>query len=824
MVTAILFVLRPGANGLRKRIVTAISLAVGRRVDVQWVKLRLLPQPGFDLENFVVYDDPAFSAEPMLQASEVTATLRLRSLVRGRIEIGRLTLKEPSFNLVRNDAGHWNVASLVERAARTPAAPTSAAKGDRHPVFPYIEGDTARINFRIGAEKKSYALTDAEFALWLESPNQWGMRMRAVPVRTDFNLTDTGILSVNGTWLRSTNLQQTPMKMTVQWTRGQLGQVTKLFYGTDKGWRGELTLTTVFAGTPANLQVNTQAAVQDFRRYDIVPSESLRLSTSCNATYSSPEHVISQILCVAPVGQGMLSAQGSISAPTGPRSYELNFSARDVPIQAIAALARRAKKDLPQDLSASGTLDGDFSIQTSAETKSLQLNGTGEATAFHLISQATSTELDLGTVPFEWAANAAEKNSSAKQKRDSDDTVASIGPFSVKLGKGHTVNVRGTLGRSAYRVAMTGDAEVKRLLQAAQTIGIHAPQPVADGNARLSLQIAGSWSGFAAPEVTGTADLSDVRAETRSLNGPVEIASASVALSDTGVRVSKLHASGGGTNWTGSLSFPRRCQSLATCPVDFDLQADTVAFEELHAWLTPQSRKRPWYRFLSPSTPAGPPILLSVNATGKLQTGRLLVHGVKAANVSTRLEVRDGKLNLSDVRAELLGGTHDGSWQADLSATPPTYSGSGSFEKIVLDQVSEAMHDGWVTGTGQASYEFATHGSDIDALLANAALRLDFDARSGQLPHIRLADGGSPVHINRFTGRLTLQDGSFHIERAKLETPSGNYIVSGTASTAQKLDVLFTRSGTRGFSITGTLSSPRVAPANLSETRAALKE
>ena len=88
----------------------------------------LLPRPGFDLENLVVYDDPAFGAEPMLRASEVTAALRLTSLVRGRLEIARLDLTEPSLNLVHGAGGRWNLEALLERTAHMPLAPT--AKGE----------------------------------------------------------------------------------------------------------------------------------------------------------------------------------------------------------------------------------------------------------------------------------------------------------------------------------------------------------------------------------------------------------------------------------------------------------------------------------------------------------------------------------------------------------------------------------------------------------------------------------------------------------------------------------------------------------------------
>lgn len=827
VVVIALFIFRPGANGLRKRIVASISMALGRKVEVQWVKIRLLPTPGFDLENFVVYDDPAFSAEPMLRASEVTANLRLRSVFRGRLEIGRLRLKEPSFNLVRNEQGRWNLSSLVERAAHIPATPTSHTKPESRPVFPYIEADNGRINFRIGTEKKSYALTDADFALWLESENQWGMRLRAVPVRTDYNLTDTGTLRVNGSWLRSDAVLDTPLKVTLEWDHAQLGQVTKLFYGTDKGWRGEITLSTVLSGKPANLQVNTQAAIQDFRRYDIVPSQSLRLATTCNANYSSADHVVSQIMCVSPVGNGSITLDGNIAAPTGPRSYDVAFTAQDVPIQSIISLVRRTKKDLPDDLLATGTLSADVSARTLEQSHNLQWSGKAETTDFRLHSNVTNTELALGTIPFEVVSNSPlpvthRPISHQNTNLAADKAVATIGPFNLTLGKGHTVLVNGSIAHSGYQLSLKGDAPVQRVLQVAQTFGLRAPQPAADGDAKLDLQISGSWSGFAAPLATGTVQLHSVRAEARGLNGPVQIESANILLADSGVRVSNLAAWAGGTRWTGSLSFPRQCTSLTSCPAKFNLQADTIFFDRFHTWLSPQLQKRPWYRFLSASEQPGPSLLLSLNASGDLVANRLFARGITANRVSASVSLHDGKLQLSNITADLLGGRHRGEAEAVLAAKPPTYSGRGAFDGVLLGQLATAMHDGWITGEGGAKYQFATTGKTSKDLLSNATATIDFDTRGGELAHIKLDDTSGPLRVRRFTGRLTLQDGSFHIEQGKLDTAAGIYLVSGTASLGQKLDVTFARSGGRGFNITGTLSFPRVLPA-ASEARAALK-
>ena len=77
-----------------------------------------------------------------------------------------------------------------------------------------------------GREKKPYTLTNADFSLWQDSEDAWGVRLRAQPLRTDLNLNDTGILRVNGTWLRAAALRETPLNFAIEWDRPQLGQLT----------------------------------------------------------------------------------------------------------------------------------------------------------------------------------------------------------------------------------------------------------------------------------------------------------------------------------------------------------------------------------------------------------------------------------------------------------------------------------------------------------------------------------------------------------------------------------------------------------------------
>jgi hypothetical protein len=828
----VLFLVRPGAERLRTRIVRSISLALGRPVDVGSVTLRLLPQPGFDLQNFVVHEDPEFGAEPVLQSSDVVATVRVSSLLRGQLEIARLSLTEPSINLVRNSEGRWNLEKLVERAASTPVAPTSKTHREARPGFPYIEADHGRINFKFGQEKKPYALTEANFALWQDSENTWGMRLKAQPMRTDFNLSDTGLLAMNGSWQRSVNLHETPVQFTLQWQGAQLGQVTKLTLGQDKGWRGSVRLSAQLTGTPKDLTVETEGSIEDFRRYDISGDPALRLAARCSGHYSSTDHVLSTLACRAPVGDGDITLNGSIAPMPGSRAYDLTLIVESLPLQPMVELARRVKKNVPPDIVAAGKLNANITLQrpSSSTGAGLAWQGGGEVLALNVRSPLTNTRLALDKIPFTISSSSSDDRgmkSSAERGRGTVvparmDPRVDVGPFSLALGKTPSATVRGQFSRSGYNFLVQGDAEVQRLLEMARTIGLPAPQPAASGDARISLRVGGGWAGFAAAAVTGTAQLHSVRARVRGLNEPVEISSGSIELTPATTEVRKLTASVGENTWHGSVAIPRQCEKAQACSIVVDLHADEFVSDELSSLVNELPRKEPWYRFLS--SPAQPkPYLASIHAVGKLTANRVVLHNLVANRVSADVELEQGRLQLSNLRGEVLGGRHTGDWEVDFTVNPPTYHGNGSLEKVALGQVAEAMHDAWITGTANVEYRAETSGWTKAELLSNADAGFQVEARDGSLPHLALAGESSPLRVNRFVGRLQLRAGKFEVDQGKLQTPGGIYQLSGTASLGRVLDFKLARDGARGFNITGTVEQPRVAVSTAPETQAALK-
>jgi hypothetical protein len=843
-----LFLVRPGGSRLKVRIAGSISRAVARPVEIGSVHLRFLPQPGFDLENLVIHEDPEFGAEPVLRAPEVTAVVRLTSLLRGRLDIARLELTEPSLNLVHRADGRWNWEALLERTERTPLAPTAKSKSEARPGFPYIEASSGRINFKVGQEKKPYALLNADFALWQESENTWGARLKAEPLRTDMSLSDAGLLRMNGIWRRAGSLRETPLQFNLEWDRAQLGQLTKLVSGNDKGWRGEVRLEATVSGMPAAMQVTVDTSIQNFHRYDISSSEGLQLAAHCDGRYSSVESVIREIFCNAPVGNGTITLHGDAGLP-GVHKVDFALNLESVPVSVVAQLARRAKKNLPADLVAEGSVQSNFAVKEDGMSgRGPEFRGRGEIRDLRLQSTNTKVEFAAGSIPFVLSSGRTSVRAGSKSKSlhaldaevlpPPDDLHIEYGPFPVALGRPLPAQARGWVGRSGYGMVVRGDGEVSHTLRLASLMGLPAVKASVEGVAEMKLQIAGSWAGnvsgsvsdFSLPEVSGTVQLHDVRAMVRGVNGPIEISSAELQLLRDESRVEKLSARAADTHWTGSVTLPRGCGIPGACTVRFNLNTEEVGLSDLHEWLSSQPSQRRWYQMLTAAAPTTATFLESVRASGKVTADRLRIRNIVAKHVSASLEMERGKLKISELRADLLGGKHRGDWQMDFAAGSPVYTGTGTLTGISLEQMADAMHDPWISGTAGGTYQVTASGADSVAFWQSADGGVQFDLREGVLSHVSLASDEEALRIGRWQGHARLHGGKIEIEKGKLVSPAGIFEMSGTASLGRVLDLKLIRgadakragAGSLVYSITGTVAKPRVA-LTTPETQARLK-
>jgi hypothetical protein len=155
----------------------------------------------------------------VLHASTVTAAFRIPSLWQGKLEISRISVDDASLNLVRTDAGRWNLDTLfrtataqagVHASGDTQAGSSTPGSSRRTTPFPYLEATNFRINFKSGSEKLPLSLVNTDLSFWQEEPGDWRIRVRGQPARTDvsLDLADTGIVRVEASVKRAGELRE----------------------------------------------------------------------------------------------------------------------------------------------------------------------------------------------------------------------------------------------------------------------------------------------------------------------------------------------------------------------------------------------------------------------------------------------------------------------------------------------------------------------------------------------------------------------------------------------------------------------------------------
>jgi AsmA protein len=214
--------------------------------------------------------------------------------------------------------------------------------------------------------------------------------------------------------------------------------------------------------------------------------------------------------------------------------------------------------------------------------------------------------------------------------------------------------------------------------------------------------------------------------------------------------------------------------------------------------------------------------LLGLQAHGNLHVGRFALKKLFATQLATRVDLDRGKITLTALRAQLLQGTHLGNWTIEASAPDAQsmhYQGSGVVQNISLEQVGALMNDAWIAGTADGNFDLEGSGGSLREVLTRSDGHLQFVMRNGTLSHIEIPESPMPLPVHRFSGDLRLTKGAWELSAGSLESHDGIYQVSGTASRLNGIDFVLTRGDEQSWTVTGTLSKPRVVPVSRTEAR-----
>lgn len=786
------------ANRFRNRLAETMRLSLGRDVQMGNLHFTLVPRPGFVIQNLVIADDPAFSAEPVLRAESVTAALRLTSLWRGRLEIAQLSFEYPSLNLVRNAEGRWNLEPVLMQASSVPAAPTGTPRPVSRPRFPYIEASKGRINLRQGQEKLPHTLMEADFSLWLEAENQWNMRLEGRPTRTDAYLSDTGTVRVAGQFRRAATPGATPIRIDIEVERAQLGQATSLLTGRDPGWRGSTDLTARLEGTARDFNVTATAEVTDFHRHDISTRDSLNGRITCqgNVAFQSSR---STFECTLPIGKGAATVEGFVATHSRP-DYDLAVEFREAPMASFANFLRRIKRDVPADLRAEGVFSGKYHFMRSAGGAA-EASGAGRVSGLVLSSPARGLTLSFSSFDAEFP----------RPKKGTEPRLElNIGSAGMRLGGKVPVYVAARVSPAEIIAEARGDADLQQLLAAASLFGLADPRYQVTGFATFQLGVTGKFAGFTPPVVTGTALVRDVTTTVDGVSAPLVVQTAAIDLRPDAVVLDKagVRLEGSSAVVAGRVVIPRHCPSNG-CVSTFDLRTPELNLDEVNRVLNPRYRSSAWLSL--PSIFAGKPVktsrLMTLQARGTVNVGRLVIKDLVATRATAQLTFDRGKLELADLQAELQGGKHRGGWRADLTGDEPVYSGQGTVEGLPLAQVNALLRSPLGTGTVRLTYELELRGSDAATLRRTASGTAGFRWTNGAW---RTGGATPAMQFSDWTGSLRISDEKADLTSSIMQARGGPYQVSGRAGFDHTLSLRL--AGPRDqMLLTGSVQAPVVA-------------
>jgi hypothetical protein len=809
----------------RHTITASMSEALGRPVYVGGMQLRLLPTPGIVMTDFTVDEDPSFGYEPALHATSVVASLRLTSLWRGRLEVSRISLDEANLNIVRNAAGEWSIGSVLLRASQIANAPTGQRRLSARPRFPYIEATNARIDFKDGAEKKPFSLMNAEFSMWQANADEWRLRMRAQPVRTDLelHLSDTGGLSIEGSLHRAPALDAMPVDLRAEWSGAQLGQVTRIFAGMDSGWRGDLDLTTDLRGNIGDLQLQSRLRVADLRRQEFQPPSTVDVDATCRSQYHHLLHTLDNITCFWPVADGHLLLTGSVQGLQTPKAnlqLEINRIPAAFPIRFLQLTRPGA-----QNVTVGGIVNGSFQFVTADHPL---LTGTADATGVSL--RYSGGTLNLPAMHFVAPPPQPSIPHRAKHSQPLPpvQNAIQLQPVSIPMGESQPLVADSRFTSAGFELHLTGPASLARLLPAVASFGVlqNATNLVAPrGRATLNLSATGQWmrplpdagsgNGIA---TSGSIILDSAQLRPAFLPAPVDVQSAEIGLDPTQISWQNVALTYQKMPMHGSLQFPVVCTDLAGCPATFTLALGSTSADAIETGLgvNPDSGLLSKLLSLGDNHPGWPKL------QGQLQCQQLDLGPLPLHNVAASLRVAGNTLAFSSFDATALGGTLH--WTGDMSFEngTPHWKLKTRLTGASSAAAAELFEEKWGPGQINADAALTLTGYRAADLAGSATGDFSFTWQNGALPGsppggapAKAATGSTapPMPFERWTGKGTIASRTLTIASGGVSRDGRTSALRGSISFNRDLDLtLETRRGAE--KITGTLAEPVVTAAS----------
>ena len=825
---------------LQRRITGKLESVFGRHVEVGRYDFSLWGGPTLEAQSVTFAEDPRFGYEYFLRAESLTVRLRWQSLLRGHLELGRVSLTRPSLNLVRNEEGDWNLGEWLPRPP-VPASAGAAANANAsryQPAylpaaqpsvrFTRIEVESGRINFKRGNEKIPFAFVTVNGYVEPDGPGRWRVNLEATPTRAALALQTPGTIFLSGS-LGGTSSRLRPASLDLAWTDASISDVLRLFRGYDFGVRGNLAVA-VHAETEGdawNLQAKSQ--LRELHRWDLpmrADNPALALNARMILTPLASGLAVSEATIEAPSSFARVTAHFNWGETDEDSSSKTNLSRIDVTQSQIdlkdaLAWLRGFHPDVAPDISLSGTANSSATFRgwplrlstasaaiKTAELSSPRLRVPAYLSQVHLRYDSAGIMLPPASIDF----------GNREGKAGSFHFESSANPAS----RGTAFHLTGNL------------LQVRDLIAAASAIGwnISRGWDLA-GPVRCDLH----WPADALPwqsQPSGSLDwgLEEGNASllTPFLNQPVQKIRAHADLKPDSRHIALSGADAFGAHWTGSFDNHDDGQGW-----QFAVSADQLAASDLDRWLNPRWRESFIYRvlpFLNPNSPTNS-LPENFRASGRLSVDELRILPLTFQRFHADLTVGGRHLEVANAKAQFYGGTLDASLDAQLTATP-AYHLTADYSHVDLAALTasspslSSLFAGAASGGIALNFAGTAPGDLLSSLQCNGSAQI-------AAPEIRTLNLADTLRTAALTSgsssfreaavSFTCADEKISIEDFSLEGPSPKIQATGIVNFDRTINLQVsqpsgsspergakssTRTAADSVELTGSLANPSV--------------
>ncbi|HEV2304562.1 MAG TPA: AsmA family protein [Candidatus Acidoferrales bacterium] len=762
---------------LRRSLTNRLEAAFGRPIEVSNYSFSLLEGPRIEANYITVGEDPRFGHEYFLRADQVAAGIRWSALFRGKLELGALSISNPSLNLVRLPDGEWNLESWLPRPPGNPRLALASYRASARPQL--IEVSNGRINFKEGDTKLPFAFISVDGSVEETSPGRWRIDLEAQPFRAAVDLEQAGELTLRGL-VGGTSSRLRPASLELNWDAASISDVLRLFRGFDYGMRGLLSLQLKAQTHGYDWDFSSAAQFRRLHRWDLpMRDDDPAANLDVQATWHPATARLALTQAVIELPRSNIHATGAMTFepaadPANPqqasiKDERMEIASKSVVLSDVLAWYRAFHQGVAEQFEVHGSAALNFTF--AGWPPQIQK---GEITT-------EGAEADGGRIPV------IVRMEKALLLFSPNAITLPPAIFSAGTRNGE-FRLRALMQRAPdWRSSWKLDGhtqDVRSLFDAAESLGFSLPAGwQLDGPAGCNL----AWAGGFFPafrNTSGTITLNGLQVGAPFLNHAITHVKASISLSPQLAKIQLGSANAFATDWHGSLQ-----RSAIDGQWKFALSASELSAVAMDRWLNPQRREDLLDRILPflASTPQPQHMPAWLRARGTLSIGQFTLSPFQFHELRAGAAIDGREWKLSNAAADFYGGALSGEMSLDLAAQP-AYNVAAEFRGVHLGQLAARtfsltnLFSGTVSGAVRVSAKGLGRGALLHSLSCKGQAQMRNASYAGMDLMESVAASARRPGITIFpqaSADFSCANGRLNFSPLQLQSPRGNFRATG---------------------------------------------